>query len=663
MRFRSCLTVCYANIHPGCMGYDFSTLSPVEFENLVRDLLGGELGIRFEAFSEGPDSGMDGRHTIANDSTILQAKHYRRSSFSSLKATMTKERQAIDRLQPTRYILATSTPLTPKNKAALGDVIGPWLSSPGDIFGPDDLNGLLRKFPAIDKAHLKLWGPSGTPMFQAAITEAVEKALKKPGDLPPALAALFPAQTSGGAPAAASPAPLSRDVVFLIKASPVDDEFVLWLAPKLEAEGYRVFADILTLQPGDRWRREINLALQHRAAKVLLICRDSTLADTHVQDDLDIALEVGKDLNDKRFIIPLRLEAGKKVKGIGDAVAVDFVRSWGDGLASLLDALRRQSVPRSSELAEINPNWEVFRRRGAIPLTNEPERLTSNWLRVVEAPDVIRYFNSRGVIERHALQSAVESFTYPAVIRGGGFFTFADPADVADHFQTVGRFTAANEVPLPQFVEKGIPRLGIEPQVASNFVTTMLKSAWNTFCRRNGFEEYAYATAIGFHASPEQAPTGCRIPWGRQGTRRSSMLRNSAKGHIWQFGVTATPSFWPFWHFKLKSRVLFAVDNGSAAGLEIDDAKKLHRLRRTVCKGWRNKVWLGRMLAFLEILSGESAYIRLALSGSQAVVLEASPILFTSPVSTALPNVLDADADETDPSTLGRPESEEGDEK
>jgi hypothetical protein len=280
---------------------------------------------------------------------------------------------------------------------------------------------------------------------------------------------------------------------------------------------------------------------------------------------------------------------------------------------------------------------------------------------VVEAPDVIRYFDSRGVIERSALQSAVQSFAYPAVIQGGGFFTFADPADVADHFQTVGRFTAAEEVPLPKFVEKGIPKLGIEPQVASNFVTTMLKSAWNSFCRHNGFEEYAYATAIGFHASPEQAPTGHRISWGRQGVRRSSMLRNSAKGHIWQFGVTATPAFWPFWHFKLKSRVLFAADNGSAAGLKIDDTKKLHRLRRTVCKGWRNKVWVGRMLAFLEILSGESAYIRLALSGSQAVVLEASPILFTSPVSTALPNVLDADEEETDLSTLGRPESEEED--
>ena len=40
------------------------------------------------------------------------------------------------------------------------------------------------------------------------------------------------------------------------------------------------------------------------------------------------------------------------------------------------------------------------------------------------------------------------------------------------------------------------------------------------------------------------------------------MLRNVAKGHVWQFGVTAMPGFWPFPHFKLKSRVLFAPPKG-----------------------------------------------------------------------------------------------------
>lgn len=38
---------------------------------------------------------------------------------------------------------------------------------------------------------------------------------------------------------------------------PGDDDFALWLAPRLEAAGYEVFADILNLQPGDQWRRAL----------------------------------------------------------------------------------------------------------------------------------------------------------------------------------------------------------------------------------------------------------------------------------------------------------------------------------------------------------------------------------------------------------------------
>lgn len=635
------------------MTYDFSSLAPPDFENLARDLIGAHLGIRFEAFPEGPDDGMDGRHSRGDESTILQVKHYLRSGLSRLKSVMKTERQSIDRLQPKRYILVTSVPLTPGNKLMLATIVGPSLQASGDIFGPDDLNALLRGNPDIEKAHSKLWAGT-TTVLESVLAGVVEKALAKPGHVPTVLAPFLPSMTPD-----VEGDQLQRDTIFIIKSSPIDDEFTLWLAPKLEADGYRVFADILTLQPGDRWRREINIALQNRAAKVLVLCRDATLADANVIDDLDIALDLGKSLGDSRFIIPLRLEPGKKVKGVGDAIAVDFVRGWGDGLERLREALQRQQVPRSANETPIDLNWEIFRRRGAVSLIDEPERLTSNWLRVVEAPDVILYYESNGAIDRNALKRAVDRLPFPTVLQNSGFLAFANQAEVNEAFEDIGRFSVKFEIPLQEFVDGGFAKLSISRQTAANHIVTMLKQAWFSFCKANGFVEYQYSNGVGFHASPEQAPTGRRIPWGKQGDRRSSMLRNVAKEHIWQFGVTALPFFWPFWHFKLKSRVLFSSDNNTPAGLTIDDARKMHRLRRSICKGWRNKQWHGRMLAFLELLSGDSAFIRLALSPSTAIVLEAAPILFSSPVSTALPNELDADAEEADPSTLGRPDPEE----
>jgi len=93
------------------MDYDFSKLSPNDFESLARDLIGRVIGVRFEAFSEGPDGGIDGRYVTESGSVILQVKHYHRSPFSALKTTMTKERSSIDRLQAERYVLTTSMPL------------------------------------------------------------------------------------------------------------------------------------------------------------------------------------------------------------------------------------------------------------------------------------------------------------------------------------------------------------------------------------------------------------------------------------------------------------------------------------------------------------------------------------------------------------------------
>jgi hypothetical protein len=61
----------------------------------------------------------------------------------------------------------------------------------------------------------------------------------------------------------------------------------------------------------------------------------------------------------------------------------------------------------------------------------------------------------------------------------------------------------------------------------------------------------------------------------------------------------------------------------------------------------------------MEMLSGERSAILLELGQAATVRVEAAPLLFSSPVSTVLPAVLQDEDEEIDPSTLGRPEPEE----
>ena len=152
------------------MSYNFSSLSPADFEDLARDLVARELRMRFEAFGPGPDGGADGRHSKGGSATILQAKHYQGSTFKTLLSAIKRERTSIDRLAPARYVLVTSRLLTPGNKDSLEKAIGSALKSQDDIFSAGDLNRLLRKYPNIEKAHIKLW------LSSTAVLEAVTHA-------------------------------------------------------------------------------------------------------------------------------------------------------------------------------------------------------------------------------------------------------------------------------------------------------------------------------------------------------------------------------------------------------------------------------------------------------------------------------------------------------
>ena len=136
---------------------------------------------------------------------------------------------------------------------------------------------------------------------------------------------------------------------------------------------------------------------------------------------------------------------------------------------------------------------------------------------------------------------------------------------------TLPSFQLHMRIPILQFLAEGSADHKLRSQDASNMVHSMFRQAWNNYCRDRGLLAYGYSAAIGFHVSKDQAKIGQRIPWGNQGERRWSMLRNVAKGYVWQFGVTAQPAFWPYFHFKLKSRVLFAPLNVKEAGDPFED--------------------------------------------------------------------------------------------
>lgn len=163
--------------------YNFTTLSPKEFETLSRDLLQAELGIRFETFTAGRDNGIDARWSNGlTDTIIIQCKHYAGSGYPQLLRTLKKEIRKIKAQQNLRYILTTSVGLTPANKDEILKTLHPYCCSTSDIYGRDDLNNLLSLHPQIEQQNFKLWLTSEavlSRMLNAGILNDSASALDK----------------------------------------------------------------------------------------------------------------------------------------------------------------------------------------------------------------------------------------------------------------------------------------------------------------------------------------------------------------------------------------------------------------------------------------------------------------------------------------------------
>ena len=156
--------------------YTFETLNDKEFEVLTVDLLSKEFNTRIERFKSGRDGGVDGRFfegSFDNDVVILQCKHWLKSGIKALIAECKKaEAVKVKALNPSRYIFVTSLALSAKNKKDIYETFSPYVKHESDIFGQEDLNSLLAKYPEVERQHYKLW-LAGTNVLQSILSNDV----------------------------------------------------------------------------------------------------------------------------------------------------------------------------------------------------------------------------------------------------------------------------------------------------------------------------------------------------------------------------------------------------------------------------------------------------------------------------------------------------------
>ncbi|WP_328503671.1 restriction endonuclease [Streptomyces sp. NBC_00457] len=154
--------------------FDLTRLTDFDFEAVCKDIFEAEYRVRLEIFSPGADSGVDLRYLHAGGThLVVQCKHWVRSPRSKLiERIKNSELTKVQRLQPDRYILATSVELTKGAKDKIYNILSPYVKTPSDIYGITEINALLRKHESVVRRHVRLWLTSAS-VLSALLSKSV----------------------------------------------------------------------------------------------------------------------------------------------------------------------------------------------------------------------------------------------------------------------------------------------------------------------------------------------------------------------------------------------------------------------------------------------------------------------------------------------------------
>src|SRR5215471_4148510 len=120
-----------------------------------------------------------------------------------------------------------------------------------------------------------------------------------------------------------------------ISYSHADSAFVDQLEADLRKLGFETWVDRQRLAGGQRWRRELQEAVE-QAQVLLIVLSPDAIASRSVQIEFDYALELSK------LLIPVYYRQCNVPMELRAIQWIDFRHSYEQGLAALLQALRRQ---------------------------------------------------------------------------------------------------------------------------------------------------------------------------------------------------------------------------------------------------------------------------------------------------------------------------------
>lgn len=449
---------------------------------------------------------------------------------------------------------------------------------------------------------------------------------------------------------ATAPTNVQRDTILLSHANPEDNEFTLWLALQLANEGYKVWCDLTKLLGGEVFWDDIEAVLRQSAVKVLYVLSRSSNSKDGPLRELHLAQGLARREKLKDFVIPLHIDDlphGDVTIELTRVNSAGFERSWAAGLASLLEKLELDAVPKSAafDRSAVNQWWRTQFSASA-GVRREEESYLSNWFPILSLPTDVYYhpLSRRGI----GKIEITEGLPYPAYQDGISLVTFAEASDFDNRLGTGFYIPEGSKT-------VNVAKLREETDFGKGFFR-LLRMGWEQLIAERKFPVYELAGgAKTLYFKKDRIPSDKAFFTGVDGQKtyrsmvgystRKNPTTGESKKRFWHFGVQGRPLVHPAFPlaYVIKPHVVFSSDGSTLW----ESKKRLAAARRSQCKGWWNDVWRDRILAVMAQLANADGIVRVPLGSNRFAEVSSTPCLFSSPVAY------------TDPQDVTPPEDEE----
>jgi len=415
-----------------------------------------------------------------------------------------------------------------------------------------------------------------------------------------------------------------KDTIFISHANPENNYFAIWLASKLKFLGYKVWADIKDIKPGQYFNRDFEKVIREETIRFLAVVSKEYIIkskrdDTGVMNEILCARTI-KEIDG--FIIPLRYDQSDYEEftvGLRGRQSVLFNDNWATGLRDLLKYFEELDIPKGQHENNSIHFWHEAQKIQSEPI-EKLEKYFTNWF-PTNLPELI-YIHQPEVFT----ESDFILLPYNYVREGDRLITFVTKETI----QGYTRLRSSYQIQTTDLIKSTTITIDttfqlIEP---NKKLVKLLNKIFLRFLIKKEMKCYEQSGRKNIFYFPYSQENAKMVNLKQIGKTRRTVLGKTLN-YKWYFALSHSASLYPMSCFRIVYHLVFTDINGKL--LDVEDQ---HELRRSFPNDWYNRKWFETMLAMMVKISNFDIdnLIKIQVDLNSLLTINVLPIDITSSI-------------------------------